>query len=111
MHGSVCMAFNLTNAQTGPGQFKLDPFLIRTGALDSISKQTSYEANFFTTEDKNLLKTEVDRNVVVVPRFKRIADIDKERHEENQPRLHEEKEQYIIRLVEKRMTHFLNSMI
>ena len=37
-HGSIRMTFNQTETQSGPGQFKLDPFLIKTGALDSIIK-------------------------------------------------------------------------
>jgi hypothetical protein len=51
-HGLVRMTLNKTQTPTGPGQFKLDPFLIKTGALDSIIKQTIFEANLFTTEDE-----------------------------------------------------------
>ena len=32
-HGFVRMTFNKTQLPTGPGQFKLDPFLITTGLL------------------------------------------------------------------------------
>ena len=99
-HGSVRMIFNLTETQTGPGQFKLDPFLIKTGALDSIIKQTIYEANLFTTENNELTKAYEDRNVIVVPFYQRIVDIEKERHEENQLGLYEEEEHYIIRRIE-----------
>ena len=46
---------------TGPGQFKLDPYLIKTGALDSVIKQTIYKANLYNTENagsQNSMKTE-----------------------------------------------------
>ena len=35
-HAAVRMHAKQNKTQTGPGQFKLDPFLIKTGALDSI---------------------------------------------------------------------------
>ena len=66
-HGAVRIIYNLTKTPTGPGQFKLDPFLIKTGALDSMIKQTIYEANLFTTEDNELMKIYEDRNKIVVP--------------------------------------------
>ena len=37
-HGLVRMTLNKTQKPTGPGQFKLDPFLIKTGGLDSLNK-------------------------------------------------------------------------
>ena len=95
-HGSVRMMFNVKESKTCPGQFKLDPFLIKTGALDSIIKQTIYEANLFTTENEELMKIYEDRNSIVVPFFKRIYDIEVERTEVNNPGLYEEEEHYII---------------
>ena len=61
------MTFNHTHMPTGPGQFKLDPYLIKTGALDSVIKQTIYEANLFNTENAELTKLYEDRNIIVVP--------------------------------------------
>ena len=87
-HGAVRMVYNLTKTPTGPGQFKIDPFLIKTGALDFIIKQTIYEANLFTTEDNNLMKIYEDRNKIVVPLLQRIADIEKDRKSENNPGLY-----------------------
>ena len=84
-HGGVKVVFNLTKTKTGPGQFKIDPFLIKTGALDSIIKQTIYEANLFTTEDQDLMKIYEDRNKIVVPLLHRLADIEKDRKESNDP--------------------------
>ena len=44
-HGSVRMLINKERAEVGPGQFKLDPNLIRSGSLDNVIKQLIYEAN------------------------------------------------------------------
>ena len=90
------MVYNLTKTPTGPGQFKLDPFLIKTGALDSIIKQTIYEANLFTTEDNELMKTYEERNKIVVPLLQRIADIEKDRKAENDPGLCEDEEHHTL---------------
>merc|ERR1712074_303721 len=83
----------------GPGQFKLDPFLIKTGALDSVIKQSIFEANLFNTEDKDLIKLYEDRNKIVVPLLQRIIDIEKERLETNNPGLDEEEEHYTLTLI------------
>ena len=99
-HASVRMSFNLKESKTGLGQFKLDPFLIKTGALDSIIKQTIYEANLFTTEDAEMMKIYEDRNSIVIPFFQRIVDIENERKEDNNPGLYEEEEHYIIGRIE-----------
>ena len=34
-HGAVRLAYNKKKSKVGPGQFKLDPYLNKTGALDS----------------------------------------------------------------------------
>ena len=99
-HSSVRMTYNITQKQTGPGQFKLDPFLIKTGALDSIIKQTIFEANLFNTEDEGLMKIYEEINKIVVPLLQRIMDIEKERTETNNPGLDEEEEHYILGRIE-----------
>ena len=53
-HGSVRMTFYRTQLPTGPGHFKLDPFLITAGTLDAVIKQTIYEVNLFNTENAEL---------------------------------------------------------
>ena len=35
-HGAVRLSYNKKKSKVGPGQFKLDPYLIKTGALDSV---------------------------------------------------------------------------
>ena len=39
VHGSVRLLINKERSEVGPGQFKLDPNLIRSGSLDSVIKQ------------------------------------------------------------------------
>ena len=85
---------------TGPGQFKLDPYLIKTGSLNSVIKQAIYEANLFNTENAELVKIYEDRNIIVVPLLQRIANIERERKENNDPGQDEEEEAYIIRQIE-----------
>ena len=35
-HGSVKLKYNVVRTEARPGQFKLDPYLVKTGALDSV---------------------------------------------------------------------------
>jgi hypothetical protein len=99
-HGAVRMTFNRTQMKTGPGQFKIDPFLIKTGSLDSIIKQTIYEANLFNSERQDLIKIYEDRNAIVVPLLLRIADIEKERKENNDPGQYEDEEDDITKKID-----------
>ena len=94
------MTFNRTQMKTGPGQFKIDPFLIKTGSLDSIIKQTIYEANLFNSERQDLIKIYEDRNAIVVPLLLRIADIEKERKENNDPGQYEDEEDDITKKID-----------
>ena len=91
-HGSVQLKYNVTKTESGPGQFKLDPYLVKTGALDSVIKQSIYEANLFNTENPGLIRTYEQRNKIVVPLLQRIVDIEKERIETDNPGLDEEEE-------------------
>ena len=80
-HGSVQLKYNVTRTEAGPGQFKLDPYLVKTGALDSVIKQSIYEANLFNTENPGYIRTYEQRNKIVVPLLQRIMNIEKERVE------------------------------
>ena len=91
-HGSVQLKYNVTKTESGPGQFKLDPYLVKTGALDSVIKQSIYEANLFNTENPGFIRTYEQRNKIVVPLLQRIIDIEKERMETDDPGLDEEEE-------------------
>ena len=46
-HRKVQLSFTNTKLEMGPDSFKLGPYLIKTGALDSIIKQVIYESNIF----------------------------------------------------------------
>ena len=59
--GSVRMTLNKTQTPTGP--------------LDSIIKQTIFEAHLFTTKDEGLMKIYEERNKIVVPLLQRIMDM------------------------------------
>ena len=49
-HGAVRLVYNKKKSKVGPGQFKLDPYMIKTGALDSIIKEVIYESNVYNAE-------------------------------------------------------------
>ena len=58
-HGSLILNLNSQKHDGGPGSFKLDPYLISTGALDNTTKKSIYEANLYTTgTDKKFRKIE-----------------------------------------------------
>ena len=38
-HGAVRLLYNRKKGDVGPGQFKLDPYLVSCGALDSVVKE------------------------------------------------------------------------
>ena len=98
-HGSARLLYNITKTEAGPGQFKLDPFLIKTGALDSVIKQSIYEANLFNTEREDLRMIYENRNKIVVPLLQRIMDIEKERTDTGNPGLDEEEEHHTLGLI------------
>ena len=49
-HGSVRMIVNKERAEVGPGQFKIDPNLTKSGTLDSIMKQVIYASNIYKSK-------------------------------------------------------------
>ena len=91
-HGSVQLKYNVVRTEAGPGQFKLDPYLVKTGALDSVIKQCIYEANLFNTENPGFIRSYEQRNKIVFPLLQRIMDIEKERLDTDNPGLDEEEE-------------------
>ena len=80
-HGSVRLLINKERAEVGPGQFKLDPNLIKSGSLDSIIKQVIYEANIYNSEIPEIITAYEDRNITAVPAISAIAAIQKRRKE------------------------------
>ena len=58
-HGSDRMLINKERADVGPGQFKLDPNLIRSGCLDIVLKQLIYEANIYNSEIPEIISAKI----------------------------------------------------
>ena len=61
-HGAVRLSFNKKRTEAGPGQFKLDPYLVKTGALDSVVKEVIYEANIHNANIPEISKAYTKRN-------------------------------------------------
>ena len=80
-HGSVRMLINKERAEVGPGQFKLDPNLIKSGSLDGVIKQLIYEANIYNSEIPEIISAYEERNKTAVPAISAIASIRKRRRE------------------------------
>jgi hypothetical protein len=74
-HGSVRLTFNRKRAEIGPGQFKIDPNLIKSGCLDSIIKQVIYESNIFNSEITEIITAYEERNAIAVPILAEIVAI------------------------------------
>ena len=73
------MLINKERSEVGPGQFKLDPNLIRSGSLDSVIKQLIYESNIFNSEIPEIISAYEERNKIAVPAISAIAGIRKRR--------------------------------
>ena len=80
-HGSVRLLINKERAEVGPGQFKLDPNLIKSGSLDGVIKQLIYEANIYNSEIPEIISAYEERNLIAVPAISAIAGIQKRRKE------------------------------
>ena len=70
-HGSVRLTFNRKRTEIGPGQFKVDKTLIKSGCLDGcldiVIKQVIFESNVFNCEIKEIINAYEERNVTAVP--------------------------------------------
>ena len=95
-HGSVRLEFTTTKLEIGPGSFKLDPYLIKTGALDSICKQTIYEANIFNTQIPEIINAYETRNINAQPMLRALAGIQHKREKTKQFNILEEAETQIL---------------
>ena len=74
-HGSVRLTFNRKRTKIGPGQFKVDPNLIKAGCLDSVIKQVIFESNVFNCEIKEIVNAYEERNIIAVPILAEIVAI------------------------------------
>ena len=67
---------------------------------DNNENKDCYLHSIENLENAELTKIYEDRNIIVVPLLQRIADIERERKENNDPGLDEEEEHYIITQIE-----------
>ena len=74
-NGPVRLTFNRKWTEIGPGQFKVDPTLIKTGGLDSVIKQVIFESNVFNCEINEIINAYEERNVTAVPILAEIVAI------------------------------------
>ena len=95
-HGSVRLLINKERAEVGPGQFKLDPNLIKSGSLDGVIKQLIYEANIYNSEIPEIISAYEDRNKIAVPAISAIASIQKRRKETGNLTIEEDVENSLI---------------
>ena len=82
-HGSVRLLINKEKADIGPGQFKLDPFLLTSGQLDNLINQIIYEAQIYTTECPEITKAYEDRNAKVAPLLSELIAIENSKGSNN----------------------------
>ena len=85
----------------GPGQFKLDPYLVSCGALDSVVKEVIYEANIYNSNVPEIVDAYTERNKIAVPLMNKLIEIQKQRKKENQPALREDEESLAIDSINK----------
>ena len=74
-HGSVRLTFNRKGTEIGPGQFKVDPTLIKSGCLDSVIKQVIFQSNVLNSKIKEIITAYEERNTIAVPILAEIVAI------------------------------------
>ena len=100
-HGAVRLTYNRKKGNVGPGQFKLDPYLVSCGALDSVVKEVIYEANIYNYNVPEIVEAYTERNKIAVPLMNKLIEIQKQRKKENQPALREDEESLAIDSINK----------
>ena len=95
-HGSVRLSFNTKRTEAGPGQFKQDPYLVKTVALDSVVKEVIYEANIHNANIPEISKAYTERNKIFVPLLQKLLEIQQERKEKGEPNHREQEEQEAV---------------
>ena len=78
-HGAVHLLFNKKRGNIGPGQFKWDPYLVSSGALDSVVKYVIYESNIFNSYIPEIIETYTERNKIAIPMLNKIVETQKQR--------------------------------
>ncbi len=98
-HGAGRLVYNKKKSKVGPGQFKLDPYLIKTGALDSIIKEVIYESNIYNADIPEITETYTEINKIVKPLLQKLLEINMERKTKGDPAIREEEEQEAINII------------
>ena len=89
-HGAVRLLINKTRADIGPGQFKLDPYLLKSGLLDNVINQVIIESNIYTCLIPEIVTAYEERNTKISPWVERLLALETTR-EPGTPLTDEEK--------------------
>ena len=98
-HGAVRLLYNKKKPDIGPGQFKLDPYLVSCGALDSVIKEVIYEANIYNSNVPEIVDAYTERNKIAIPLMNKLIEIQKQRKQEENPAIREEEEAIAIETI------------
>ena len=66
-HGVVRLLYNWEKRDVGHGQFKLDPYLVSCGALESVVKEVIYEVNIYNSNIPEIIDAYTECNKIAVP--------------------------------------------
>ena len=97
-HGAVRLLINKTRAEIGPGQFKLDPFLLKSGLLDNVINQVILESHIYTCSIPEIVTVYEERNLVIAPLVDRLLAL--ENLKEDGAPLTDEEKVLILRISE-----------
>ena len=89
-HGAVRLLINKTRAEIGPGQFKLDPFLLKSGLLDNVINQVILESHIYTCSIPEIVTVYEERNLEISPLVDRLLALENSK-EDGAPLTDEEK--------------------
>jgi exonuclease III len=108
-HGAVRLLYNKQKPDIGPGQFKLDPYLVSCGALDSVIKEVIYEANIYNSNIPEIMEAYTERNKIAVPLMNTLIEIQKQRKQEQNPAIREDEENNAVKKSMKPMKNYPQS--
>ena len=93
--------FNKKKSDVYPGQFKLDPYLVSCGSLDSVVKEVIYEANINNCKIPVIIDAYTERNKIAVPLHNKLVEIQKQWKKENSPAFREDEENKALKEINK----------
>ena len=71
-HRAVRLIYNRKKGDVGPCQFKLDPYLVSCGALDTVVKEVIYEANIYNSNIPEIIDAYTKRDKIAVPLLNKL---------------------------------------